>query len=73
MRKGSRMVRSAPVSLRLPPEMKDALAHAATAEDRTLTNLIERILRLWLADHGHMQASPAPKAAARKKAAASKL
>jgi hypothetical protein len=37
----------------------------ATAEDRPVTNLIERILRLWLTEHGHV-ARAAPRRPASK-------
>ncbi len=50
------MARILPTSMRLDPDVKAALAAAAVAEDRSVSNLVERILRAWLVEHGHMKA-----------------
>lgn len=40
--------KTAPVSVRLPPEVKAALERAAKADTRSLSSLIEKILTDWL-------------------------
>lgn len=40
--------KTAPVSVRLPPEIKAALERAAKADTRSLSSLIEKILTDWL-------------------------
>lgn len=40
--------KTAPVSVRLPPEVKVALERAAKADTRSLSSLIEKILTDWL-------------------------
>lgn len=37
-----------PISLRLPPELREPLRRAAAAEDRTISNLIVHALRVYL-------------------------
>jgi len=58
--------------MRLDPDIKAALARAAVTDGRSLSNMLDRILRLWLTEHGHMRAAPVPKAAGRKKAGPAK-
>lgn len=52
------MVRHAPTSLRLDPEIKEALARAAKDDDRSASSLIARILKQWLTDKGYLPPSP---------------
>ena len=47
-----------PTSFRMDGEVKEALARAAAADGRTTSNMLDRILRAWLIEHGFM-----PKAA----------
>jgi predicted transcriptional regulator len=42
-------------SVRLPPETKSALEKAATADDRTFTSLVTKILHDWLKDNGFLK------------------
>jgi hypothetical protein len=58
-----------PTSMRLDADIKAALARAAAADGRSVSNMLDRILRTWLTEQGHMQ-SPAPAKPARKKAKA---
>jgi hypothetical protein len=55
--------------MRLAQDIKAALASAAAADGRSISNMLDRILRAWLTERGHIQPPPAPKAAPRKKAA----
>jgi hypothetical protein len=47
------MARPVPTSLRLDPEIKAALEKAAAGDGRSMANMMDRILRAWLTDHGH--------------------
>jgi predicted DNA-binding protein len=44
-----------PTSIRLPPEIKNALQRRATAEDRSLASYILRVLK------AHVEDTPEPK------------
>ena len=46
--------RSETLCIRARPAVKDALERAATDEDRTLSNLAERIIETWLTDHDYL-------------------
>jgi len=46
------MSRSPIMYIRAPAKMKAALEEIAKSEDRTLSNLIVRILKQWLSDKG---------------------
>jgi hypothetical protein len=70
--KVSNMAKGAPLGFRVADDVKAGLRRAAAADDRSVSSLVERVLRAWLIEHGHMQAAPAPKATGRKKAGASK-
>lgn len=48
------MVRNLPTSMRLDPEVKEALEKAATADDRSVSSLVERILKEWLRERGYL-------------------
>jgi predicted transcriptional regulator len=41
--------RPVPTSVRLDPDVKSALERAAAADGRSLSNLMDRIFREWLA------------------------
>lgn len=49
------MVKDAVLSFRIHDDTKDALTKAAAAEDRSVSYLVERILREWLVLHGHLK------------------
>jgi predicted DNA-binding protein len=49
-----------PTSIRLPPELKDALQRRASADDRSLASYIIRALK------AHVESTPEPKAKSRK-------
>jgi hypothetical protein len=66
------MTQAVPTSMRLDPDIKAALARAAEADGRSVSNMLDRILRFWLTEHGHMRTPPAPKAGARKKTSEAK-
>jgi predicted transcriptional regulator len=41
------MTKDASITVRIPSDLKERLTTAAAAEDRTLSKLVERILRDW--------------------------
>jgi hypothetical protein len=43
-------------SLRMPQDLRDALAVAAREDERTSASLLKAILRKWLVNHGHLKA-----------------
>lgn len=45
-------MKDAPLTIRLEPEMRQALAAIAAAEDRPVSRLIRRILADWLRKQG---------------------
>jgi hypothetical protein len=49
------MPKTMPFSLRLQPEIKEALEKAAREDERSASIFAERILKSWLAEHGHLQ------------------
>ena len=51
------MTKPLPTSMRLDPVLKAALQKAALADGRSLANLIDRVLRGWLIDKGHLPRS----------------
>jgi len=50
------MARTNSLGVRVEPEIKDALEKAAKADDRSVSSLVERILRTWLTDRGFLPA-----------------
>lgn len=48
------MNRPIPTSIRLDPEIKQALEKAAKDDGRSVSNLMARILRAWLTEHGYL-------------------
>jgi hypothetical protein len=50
------MVRDAPLGFRVEAEVKAALERAATDDDRSVSSLVERILKGWLLERGYLAA-----------------
>lgn len=50
-----------PTSMRMDPELKAALMRAALDDERSVTQMIDRILRTWLAAKGYLKPREAPK------------
>jgi hypothetical protein len=48
------MIRNVPTSMRLDPEVKVALEKAAADDDRSVSSLVERILKEWLREKGYL-------------------
>lgn len=48
------MAKAQPTSVTLSPDVKEALAKAAKADDRSVSSLVERILRAWLVERGYL-------------------
>lgn len=48
------MVRDAPLSFRVEAELKAALERAAKADDRSVSSLVERVLKGWLTERGYL-------------------
>jgi hypothetical protein len=46
-----------PTSMRLDPDVKAALGRAAEDDDRSVSSLIQRVLKAWLAEHGYLPRS----------------
>jgi hypothetical protein len=44
-------------SLRMPQDLRDALAVAARKDERTAASLLKAILRKWLVNNGHLKAT----------------
>ena len=49
------MVRSAPISFRIEPELKEALERAAKEDMRSVSSLIEKVLTTWARDNGYLE------------------
>lgn len=49
------MAKTAVLSFRINDDTKAAITKAAAAEDRSVSYLVERILRAWLIENGHLQ------------------
>ncbi|MBP0493997.1 hypothetical protein [Roseomonas indoligenes] len=48
------MAKSAMLALRVSPEVREALTVAAAEDDRSVSNLVERILSMWLREKGYL-------------------
>jgi hypothetical protein len=48
------MVRTAPLGFRVEPDLKAALERAAKDDDRSVSSLVERILKGWLVERGYL-------------------
>ena len=62
------MARSVQIGSRISPEVMEALKRAAETDDRSIASMLDRILREWLTEHGHMAAAAAKTARKRGKA-----
>lgn len=52
------MAKTHPLGFRVEPEVKQALEHAAQADMRSVSSLIEKILTEWLRERGYLPAAP---------------
>lgn len=48
------MAKTNPLGFRVDPEVKAAIEKAAQADDRSVSSLIERILKDWLRRRGYL-------------------
>lgn len=48
------MARTNPLGVRVQPEIKAALDLAAQDDDRSISSMVERILKLWLTERGYL-------------------
>ena len=48
------MVKTHPLSFRVEGEIKIALEKAAAADDRSVSSLVERVLKEWLRGKGYL-------------------
>jgi hypothetical protein len=48
------MVKTPSLGVRVQPETKAALERAAKDDDRTVSSLVERIVREWLREKGYL-------------------
>lgn len=53
------VAKTAALSFRIPDELKEALERAAKDDDRSVSSLVERILRAWLTDKGYLPGTKA--------------
>lgn len=49
------MAKTHPLGIRLGPDTRDALERAARDDDRPVSTMAERILRLWLIERGYLE------------------
>ncbi len=49
------MVKTPSLGIRVQPETKAALEKAAKDDDRTVSSLVERIVREWLREKGYLE------------------
>ena len=49
------MVRMNPLSFRVEPEVRAAIEKAAADEDRSISSMVERILKEWLREKGYLK------------------
>lgn len=48
------MAKDTALSFRISAEMRDALTKAAQDDDRSVSSLVERILKAWLAEKNYL-------------------
>ncbi|MFZ6762129.1 ribbon-helix-helix protein, CopG family [Pseudoroseomonas sp. WGS1072] len=48
------MAKTHPLGFRVEPEIKAALEKAAKDDDRSVSSLVERILKAWLTEKGYL-------------------
>ena len=49
------MAKDTALSFRVPAEIKESLEKAAKDDDRSVSSLVERILKEWLKTKGYLQ------------------
>jgi hypothetical protein len=49
------MVRTAPISFRIEPVLKEALEKAAKEDMRSLSSMVEKILTGWCQEKGYLE------------------
>lgn len=49
------MVKTNPLGFRVEPALKEALERAARDDERSVSSMVERILRAWLIERGYLQ------------------
>lgn len=49
------MARTNPLGVRVEPDIKEALERAAKDDDRSVSSLVERILKAWLVEKGYLK------------------
>ena len=54
------MARTNPLGVRVEPEIKEALERAAKDDDRSVSSLVERVLKAWLVERGYLTQSKQP-------------
>lgn len=52
------MAKTNPLGFRVEPEIKEALEKAAKADDRSVSSMVERILKQWLIENGFLAKKP---------------
>jgi hypothetical protein len=57
------MARTAAVSIRTDPKLKEALEQAAYWDNRTLAGLVEKILKDWVVEKGYIKGPRPPRQA----------
>ena len=50
----AKMIKLAAIALRLPTETKQAIEKAALDEQRSVSNLVERVMTEWLRERGYL-------------------
>jgi hypothetical protein len=61
------MAKDVPVMFRVDAIFHEALKTAAAADDRSMSSLCERVLRMWLTEHGYLVVAVTVKAKAKRK------
>jgi uncharacterized protein (DUF1778 family) len=49
------MVKTEALSFRIAADTKEALIRAAAADERSVSAMVERILRAWLTEKGYLE------------------
>jgi len=47
--------KTAPISFRLPPEVKEALEKAAKDDTRSVSSLLEKVITHWLIEKAYLE------------------
>jgi len=53
-RQNTHMTKTPSLGVRVQPEVKEALERAAKDDDRSVSSMVERILKLWLVEKGYL-------------------